>query len=252
MTGPLSDRAVVVTGGNRGIGLAIAHACLTAGAEVAIWGRDEARNEEARRQLSHVGNRIETVACDVSDEESVNHAFDATVERLGRVDTMIANAGVKHITPFLEVSLEQWRAVTSVNLDGTFLTLQAAARHMVARGDGGALIAVSSLSAFDGSPAMEHYAASKAGVLALIRSLAVELARHRIRCNALVPGWIETDMTSDWRSDDRMAETVVRRTPVRRWGAADDLDPAIVFLADPRYLFHTGTTLVVDGGYAIG
>jgi NAD(P)-dependent dehydrogenase (short-subunit alcohol dehydrogenase family) len=241
----------VVTGGNRGIGLAFARACLIAGADVSIWGRDQERNEEARRQLASIGNRVEAVGCDVSNEESVNQALNATVEKLGRVDTMIANAGVKHITPFLDVSLEQWRAVTSINLDGTFLTLQAAARHMVARGDGGALVAVSSPSAFDGSPGMEHYAASKAGVLAMIRSLAVELARHRIRCNSLVPGWIETEMTTDWRSDGQMTDAVVRRTPIRRWGTTEDLDPAIVFLADPRNLFHTGATLVVDGGYSI-
>jgi len=250
--GQLANRVVVVTGGNRGIGLAMAGACLTAGAAVCIWGRDETRNEDACRQLSTIGHHIDAVGCDVIDEDSVNEALDTTVERFGRVDTMIANAGVKHLTPFLDVTLKQWREVTSVNLDGTFLTLQAAARHMVERGEGGALVAVSSPSAFDGSPLMEHYAASKAGVLAMIRSLAVELARHRIRCNSLVPGWIETEMTSDWRSDDRMTDSVVRRTPVRRWGTTDDLAPAIVFLSDPGYLFHTGTTLIVDGGYSIG
>jgi NAD(P)-dependent dehydrogenase (short-subunit alcohol dehydrogenase family) len=250
-SGQLAGRVVVVTGGNRGIGLAIARACLDAGADVSVWSRDEARNEQAVRQLSSKGNRVEAFSCDVSDEESVTRTLDKTVETFGSIDTMIANAGLKQLTPFLEISLEQWRTVTSTNLDGTFLTLQAAARHMVARGEGGSLIAVSSPSAFDGSPQMEHYAASKAGVLALVRSLAVELARHRIRCNSLVPGWIETEMTADWRSNSQMSDAVVRRTPVRRWGTSEDLDPAIVFLADPRHLFHTGTTLVVDGGYSI-
>lgn len=248
----LANRVVVVTGGNRGIGLAIARACLTAGAEVAIWGRDQIANHRAVDELTALGPRVVSVQCDISDEASVAHALDSTVDRLGRVDTMFANAGVKRATPFLQMTLDEWREVTRINLDGAFLSLQAAARHMVGRGGGGALIAVSSPSAFDGSPSMEHYAASKAGVLALMRSLAVELARQRIRCNALVPGWIETDMTSDWRADDRMTEAVIRRTPVRRWGTTTDLIPAIVFLADPGHLFHTGTTLIVDGGYSIG
>ena len=110
---------------------------------------------------------------------------------------------------------------------------------------------VSSLAAYDGSPGMEHYAASKAGVLALIRSLAVELARHEIRCNALVPGWIETEMTTHWTDDATMAIAVQRRTPVRRWGLADELGPAAVFLADPDHRFHTGAALIMDGGYSV-
>jgi NAD(P)-dependent dehydrogenase (short-subunit alcohol dehydrogenase family) len=250
-TGRLAGRVVVVTGGNRGIGLAMAEACASAGADVAIWGRDAAKNDEAQDRLSTHGARVEAVVCDVSQQDSVHRAMSATVELLGRVDTMVANAGIKRMNPFLDVTLEEWQAVTRVNLDGTFLTLQAAAQHMVERGEGGALIAVSSLSAYDGSPSMEHYAASKAGALALIRSLAVELAKYRIRCNALVPGWIETEMTADWISDPRMLDAVSRRTPVRRWGTVDELGPALVFLADPAYEFHTGTTMIVDGGYSV-
>ena len=242
---------MAVTGGNGGIGLAIADACARAGADVAVWGRDPEKNERARDHLAAAGTRVLVVRCDVSDERSVDEAATATVGTLGRIDTMVANAGVKRMTPFLDMSLDEWRAVTAVNLDGTFLTLRAAARHMVDRGGGGALVAVSSLSAFDGSPRMEHYAASKAGVLAVVRSLAVELASHGIRCNALVPGWIDTDMTADWRDDDKMVNAVTRRTPVHRWGAADELGPAAVFLADPSYRFHTGDTMIIDGGYSV-
>jgi len=236
----LDGRVVVVTGGNGGIGLAIAEACARAGASVAVWATNPEKNAAALERLASMGSRAMAQRCD-----------DRTVEELGRVDTLFANAGIKPVTPFLDMSLDEWRHVMAVNLDGAFLTMRAAARHMVARGGGGALVAVSSVAAFDGSPGMEHYAATKAGVLALVRSVAVELARHGVRCNALVPGFVETEMTADWRRDERMMAATTRRTPVRRWAEPVDIGPAAVFLADPDYRFHTGANLVVDGGYSV-
>ena len=151
-----------------------------------------------------------------------------------------------------DMSLAEWRRVTRVNLDGVFLTFREAARHMVSRGEGGSLVAISSVSALDGAPAMEHYASAKAGVLSLVRALAVELARHRVRCNSLVPGWVETDMNAAiWKGGGKTVDATTRRTPVRRWAEPSDMGAAAVFLADPGYLFHTGDQLVVDGGYSI-
>jgi len=247
----LDGRVVVVTGGNGGIGLAIAEACARAGASVAVWATNPDKNAAAVDRLVSAGARAIAQRCDVRSEDEVDAALDRTVAELGRVDTLFANAGIKPVTPFLEMGLQEWRQVMAVNLDGAFLTMRAAARHMVARGDGGSLVAVSSVSAFDGSPGMEHYAASKAGLLALVRSVAVELARHGVRCNALIPGFVDTDMTADWRRDDRMMDATTRRTPARRWGTPDDIGPAAVFLADPAYRFHTGANLVVDGGYSV-
>jgi NAD(P)-dependent dehydrogenase (short-subunit alcohol dehydrogenase family) len=249
--GVLDGRVVVVTGGNGGIGLAIAEACARAGASVAVWATNPDKNTAALERLVAAGARAVAHRCDVRSEEQVDAALDRTVDELGRVDTLFANAGIKPVTPFLDMGLDEWRRVMAVNLDGAFLTMRAAARHMVARGGGGALVAVSSVSAFDGSPGMEHYAASKAGVLALVRSVAVELARHAVRCNALIPGFVDTEMTADWRQDDRMMDATTRRTPVRRWGEPVEIGPAAVFLADPDYRFHTGTNLVVDGGYSV-
>jgi NAD(P)-dependent dehydrogenase (short-subunit alcohol dehydrogenase family) len=138
-----------------------------------------------------------------------------------------------------------------INLDGAFLTLREAAKHMVERGEGGSLVAVSSTSAIHGAPGMEHYAGSKAALVAIMRGLAVELARHRIRCNTVLPGWTETDMLSPMTASEKFVKNTVSRTPVRRWGTPDDLGPAAVFLADPSNTFHTGDMLVVDGGYTV-
>jgi len=153
--------------------------------------------------------------------------------------------------PFTSMTLAEFRRVTSVNLDGAFLCLREAARHMVERGEGGSLVAVSSVSAIHGAPGMEHYAASKAGLTSMVRGLAVELARHRIRCNSLLPGWTDTDMIAPAAHNERFVANTLKRTPLRRWGTPADMGQVAVFLADPANLFHTGDSVVVDGGYSI-
>jgi NAD(P)-dependent dehydrogenase (short-subunit alcohol dehydrogenase family) len=247
----LDGRVVVVTGGNRGIGLGMARALAEAGADVAIWGRDDARNDEARAELETTGRRVLALRCDVAEEDQVEQAFAATVEHFGKVDSLFANAGIGGWAPFTQMSLEEWRRVTAVNLDGAFLCLRAAARHLVARGEGGSLVAVSSTSAIHGAPAMQHYAGSKAALVAVMRGLAVELARHGIRCNTILPGWTATDMLAPMAANPKFVENTIKRTPVRRWATPGDLGPAAVFLADPRHTFHTGDCLVVDGGYTV-
>jgi NAD(P)-dependent dehydrogenase (short-subunit alcohol dehydrogenase family) len=249
----LDGRVVVVTGGNGGIGLGMARAMAEAGADIVIWGRDPDKNEQARAELIGLGlgTRVEAFRCDVADEQQVIDAFAASVEAMGKVDSLFANAGVGGYAPFIDMTFAEWRRVQSVNLDGVFLCLREAARHMVARGEGGSLVAVSSTSAIHGAPGMEHYASGKAAILALIRSLAVELARHRIRCNSILPGWTETDLLAGSAANPKFVENTIKRTPVRRWGTPADLGPAAVFLADPDQMFHTGDLLVVDGGYTV-
>ncbi len=247
----LAGRVAVVTGGNGGIGLGLADALLDAGAAVDIWGRNEEKTAAAVERLTRDDRPAVTARrCDVSDEASVTRSFADAVTEHERIDIMVANAGLAHFVPLLETSLDDWRKVTSTDLDGVFLCFREAGRHMQEHG-GGSLVAVSSISAMHGSPRHAAYAASKAGLLGLVRSAAVELARHGIRANALLPGWTEIDTHPEFTEDERFVDAINRRTPVRRWGTPDDLAAAIVFLADPTNTFHTGDTLVVDGGYTI-
>ena len=191
--------------------------------------------------------------CDVADERQVIEVFDASLAASGgRIDSVFANAGRGGSgAKFLDLTLDEWRAVLAVNLDGVFLTLRTAARHMVATGEGGSLVAVSSTSAIHGSANNEAYGTSKTALLGLVRALAVGLARHRIRVNALLPGWTLTDMAASGYANDRFREATVSRTPVRRWADPDEMGPAAVFLADPSVTFHTGDSVVVDGGYTV-
>jgi NAD(P)-dependent dehydrogenase (short-subunit alcohol dehydrogenase family) len=191
------------------------------------------------------------VHCDVADPEDVDRALAATVDELGRVDACVANAGASGGAPFLELTPAQWRRVVSVNLDGAFFTMQAAARQMVAQGEGGAILVTASTSAIHGAPVTAHYAASKGGVLALMRSAAVALARHSIRVNAILPGWTKTDMAMGGYQDDRFRDATTRRTPVRRWADPDEFADIGAYLCDKRQSFHTGDSVVVDGGYTI-
>lgn len=248
----LSGRVVLVTGGNGGIGLGMAEACARAGARVVLWGRDSGKNEAAVAQLRESGATADAFVCDVSDPDAVTDTFARSVAVAGRVDSVFANAGTTgRGIPFLDVDLAEWRRVTAINLDGVFLTLQAGARHMVERGDGGSLVAVSSTSAIHGAAGNEAYGTAKTGLLGLVRALAVGLARHRIRVNALLPGWTLTELSGPGYANERFRTVTTNRTPVRRWADPSEMGPAAVYLADPTITFHTGDTLVVDGGYTV-
>ena len=249
----LSEQVVIVTGGNGGIGLGMAEGLVRAGASVAVWARDERKSRDAVARLEALapGRPMLAVRCDVSDQASVDEALAATVEGLGRLDACVANAGMQHNKGFLDLTLDDWRRMMAVNLDGTFLTLQAAARHLVAQGEGGALVAVSSTSAIHGAPTNAHYAASKAAGLALVRSMAVALARYDIRVNAVLPGWTATDMIEPATGNQKFVDATVRRTPVRRWAEPADYAQIAAYLCDKSVGFHTGDSVVVDGGYTI-
>ena len=247
----LKGHVGVITGGNGGIGLAMGRGLARAGASVAVWGRNEEKNAAAIEELAALGADAAAFPCNVGEETQVVETMRATIGRFGRVDSCFANAGVGRTKPFLETTVEDWDAVMSVNLVGAFVTFREAARHMVERGGGGKLVAIASVGSIHGMPRQSSYSASKAGVCALVRSLAVELARHDIQANAILPGWIDTDMTSAIQKWDKLNDAVLHRTPARRWGRPGDFEAVAVYLASSASRFHTGDVLRLDGGYAI-
>ncbi len=252
MYGPfdLSGRTAVVTGGNGGIGYGMAKALAAAGARVAIWGSNPEKTEKAKAMLTSEVGAVEAFVCDVTNEAQVEQTFAASVAALGKVDACFANAGVSaKPTPLLEMSLAEFRRVLQVNLEGTFLTFRAAARHMAERGEGGALVATASTAAIEGAARNSHYGASKGGLTAYVRALAVELARYRIRVNSILPGWIETEMTARVMGDERFRAAVLPRIPARRWGTWDDFGGIAVYLASDASSYQTGEQFVIDGGY---
>ncbi len=251
----LSGKVAVITGGNGGIGLGMAEGLAQAGAAVAIWGRNESKNASSVKQLSAYG-KAKAYVVDVSDEAAVIAGMEQTLADFGRVDTMIANAGIGGgAKSFAEFSTEQWRKVMAVDLDGVFWTLREASKHMVERaksGDpGGSLIATSSTSAIHGAPRNQAYAATKGALTAMIRGIAVEYARYGIRANAVLPGWVYTDLAGPALDSKGFQEKVLPRVPMRRWGTKEDFGGVAVYLASDASSFHTGDLLVLDGGYTI-
>ncbi|MCW2583822.1 MAG: NAD(P)-dependent dehydrogenase, short-chain alcohol dehydrogenase family [Klenkia sp.] len=247
----LTGLTAVVTGGSSGLGLGMAHGLGRAGARVVLWARSPERNAAAVAELTAAGITASAVSVDSGDPDDVARATAETTEVAGGIDCLFANAGIAVAAPFLEMGLDTWHQVLRTNLDGTFLTCQAVARHMVERGQGGSIVVVSSTIARYGGAGQVAYATSKTGLVGLGRTLAVELARHRIRCNILIPGWTETAMNASLREDQRFVAAVTARTPVRRWATPEEFHDVAAFLADPRLTFHTGNEVVVDGGYTV-
>jgi NAD(P)-dependent dehydrogenase (short-subunit alcohol dehydrogenase family) len=251
----LTGRVALVTGGNSGIGLGMAEGLAEQGAAVAIWGTNASKNEVAVERLASHGGDVLAVVCDVGDEEAVAAAMAETVGELGRVDSCFVNAGVPGRAPsFVDMSAEEWRRVLRVNLDGAFFTARDAVRHMVGRfesGDpaGGSLVFTTSGSAYFGQQRGQHYGASKAGLIAMMRGIAVEHARHAIRANAVLPGWIETEMAAGALSWERFVERNLPRVPMRRWGEPADFAGIAVYLASDTSRYTTGDVITIDGGY---
>jgi NAD(P)-dependent dehydrogenase (short-subunit alcohol dehydrogenase family) len=253
----LTGKVAVVTGGNGGIGLGIAAGLVQAGCAVHIWGRSAEKNARALETLRGKGAPAESVTCDVRDPASVEAALAHALATFGRVDGCFANAGIYGGAPrsFLDRPLDEWRRILTTNLEGAFITLQATARHMVERskrGDGGGrLVVTSSLASLYGTARNEHYAASKAALNALARALAVELARYGITSNAILPGWIVTEMTEALIANERFVDAVKPRIPLRRFGEPHDFGGIAVYLMSDASAYHTGDLFVIDGGYTL-
>jgi 2-dehydro-3-deoxy-D-gluconate 5-dehydrogenase len=247
----LSDRIALITGGNGGIGFGMAEGLAAAGAAVMIAGRDEAKNAAAVGALRQAGAKAEAVPVDVTDEISCRNMVAATVATLGRLDVLVNNAGIGGGRRPEEFLLSEWNTILATNLTGVLLASQAAYPEMKHRGRG-KIINVGSMFSIFGAPFSAAYGASKGGVVQLTKSLATAWASDNIQVNAVLPGWIDTDLTRGAR--ERMPdlyENVPRRTPAGRWGTPRDLAGIAAFLASAGSDFITGATIAVDGGFAI-
>jgi hypothetical protein len=246
----LTGKVALITGGNSGIGLGMANALAAAGADICIWGRHEDKNHAAEEKLRTHGHRVLALTCDVSDERCVEECFAKTVEVLGRVDSCFANAGVGQLgTPFHKMSTAEWREIFGINMEGAFFTFRSAINYMMEQQIKGALVATSSLASKSGQPRGEHYAATKAGLMAMVRSIAVEYARYGIRANCIIPGWIETGMTAGILGLEIIQNSVLKRIPLRRWGVPADFGAIAVYFASDASAYHTRDTVTIDGGY---
>lgn len=251
----LSGKVALVTGGNGGIGLGFAMGIARQGGDVCIWGRNEDKNSKAVAQLRPYDTRIHAITCDVVEEAVVEQAFAETLSEFGRVDACFANAGVGGGGRFDELTMEQWRKVMAVNLDGLFLTLRAAARHMKSRAEagdaGGRLVGTSSIGAKLGMVGGEAYAGSKGAVLSIMKGLAVEYARYGVTANSVLPGHIETAMTEETYKSEKFYNAIMPRIPARRWGTPEDFEGIAAYLMSDASRYHTGDSFVIDGGFII-
>jgi NAD(P)-dependent dehydrogenase (short-subunit alcohol dehydrogenase family) len=251
----LTGRVAVVTGGNGGIGLGIAQALSSAGCNVSIWGRNADKNKAAAASMAKGSGKVDSRICDVTNPASVRDAMKATLDAFGRVDGCFANAGIGGggRKAFIDRSEEEWRKMFATNLDGVFHVFQAAARHMTERAEAGdafgRLVATSSLASLFGTARNEHYAGTKAAINALCRALAVELARYGVTANAVLPGWIRSDMTAPLMANDKFVANVMPRIPVRRFGEPSDFGGIAVYLMSKASSYHTADCFVIDGGY---
>ncbi|MFC9356049.1 SDR family NAD(P)-dependent oxidoreductase [Rhodococcus sp. NPDC057014] len=250
----LTDHVAVITGGNAGIGLGIAGGLIDSGAAVAIWGTNPERNAAAVQQLSARAPGVSAAAftVDIADEEAVENGMRDVVARFGKIDSCFANAGISGAASATDtLDTAAWKRTLSVNLDGSFYTLRAAARQMREQGEGGSLVVTSSLGSIEGLPGYAPYAASKGAINSVVRALAVELARFRITVNALVPGWIDTSMQQGQLDSDAVKSKILTRIPLRRWGTPEDFEAIAVLLAGNGARYLTGQSIVVDGGYSV-
>lgn len=244
----LTGTSVLITGGSRGIGRAIVERFLEAGAQVGLVASSEASARGAAESLAAAGHEIAWWAADVSDADAANRIIDEFVERFDGIGALVNNAGITRDNLLVRLKDEDWQRVIDVNLKGAFLWCRAAARPMM-KAKHGSIINVSSVVGLTGNKGQANYAASKAGLLGLTRSIALELAARKIRVNAICPGFIETEMTATL--DASIRNEGARRIPLGRFGEAREVADSCLFLASDLSAYITGSTLVVDGGMTL-
>jgi 2-dehydro-3-deoxy-D-gluconate 5-dehydrogenase len=246
----LRGKVAIVTGGNGGIGLGIARGLADAGADIAVVGRNDTKSNAAVTDLKARGVKAIAVAADVTDKAAVAGMVERTIGELGRVDILVNNAGINIRKPPHALELEEWRSVIDTNLTSAFLCSKAVYPAMKAVG--GKVINIGSMMSIFGASFAPAYAASKGGIVQFTRSCACAWAADNIQANAILPGWIDTDLTRRAREQiDGLHDKVLARTPAARWGAIDDFAGIAVFLSSAASDFVTGTAIPVDGGFSI-
>jgi 2-deoxy-D-gluconate 3-dehydrogenase len=247
----LTGRVAIVTGGNGGIGLGMARGLAEAGAAIAIVGRNAVKSDAAIAELKPRGAKAISIITDVTDKAAVAAMVERVTNELGRIDILVNNAGINVRKPPHALSLEEWDSVIATNLTSAFLCSQAVYPAMKAAG-GGKIINIGSMMSIFGASFAPAYAASKGGIVQFTRSCAVAWAADNIQANAILPGWIDTDLTKRARAEiDGLHDKVLARTPAARWGAIDDFAGIAVFLASSASDFVTGTAIPVDGGFSV-
>jgi 2-deoxy-D-gluconate 3-dehydrogenase len=247
----LKGKVAIVTGGNGGIGLGMARGLAAAGASVAVAARDMAKSATAVKSLETLGAQAFAVEVDVSREPSVAGMIQAVADRFGRLDILVNNAGINIRKTPEAYTLDEWRRILDTNLTSAFMCSKAVYPHLRKAG-GGKIINVGSMLSIFGASFAAAYGASKGGIVQLTRGLASAWAKDGIQVNAILPGWIDTDLTVQARKDvPGLHDRVLARTPAGRWGVPDDLSGVAVFLASPASDFITGAAIPVDGGYSI-
>jgi NAD(P)-dependent dehydrogenase (short-subunit alcohol dehydrogenase family) len=248
----LAGRVAVVTGASSGLGVSLAEGLAAAGAKLVLSARREDRLKELAARLERGGCECLAVRCDVAEEASIDELVARTLERFGRADVLVNNAGITEVVPAAEEPVESFDRVLAVNLRGVFVCAQRFGRHMIERG-GGAIVNVASMLGLVGSGQVPQasYAASKGGVINLTRELAAQWARKGVRVNALAPGWFASEMTAEMFGSEQSQAWMRSRTPMGRPGREGELVGALLFLASDASSFVTGQTLAVDGGWTI-
>ncbi|WP_240791197.1 SDR family NAD(P)-dependent oxidoreductase [Roseomonas sp. AR75] len=243
----LAGRVALVTGASGGLGRHFARVLHGAGAQVVLAAR---RLDAVADAAGALGERAMAVALDVTDAASIAAALDAVEARFGPCDLLVNNAGIAVTRPFLDQTEADWDQVMDVDLRGAFVMAQAAAKRMVAAGKGGAIVNIASIGGVRIIPGVAAYTAAKAGLIQLTRQMGVELARHRIRVNAIAPGYIETDINRDFFASEA-GQAMIRRVPQRRLGTVDDLTGPLLLLASDAGAHMTGSVVTVDGGHSV-
>src|SRR5580700_1907063 len=245
----LEGKTVLITGASRGIGRGTALECARQGADLALnWYRDRDGIDETLAEVRALGRRVVEIECDVAERSSAARFIGKAVKELGHVDVFVSNAGICPFHAFLDTPQEMFERTLAVNLGGAYYMTQAAANRMKDQGQGGSIIAISSISALVGGGMQAHYTPTKAGVHSLMQSCAIALGPYGIRCNSVLPGAILTDLNRDDLLDPEKLESFNKRIPIGRLGEPADVADCVVFLASDMARYVTGAALLVDGG----